>query len=92
MSCNSFAGINFPPGQSFVLHAVEEDNIPVQFLPPWYGPSFDLQRYLVPVPHVFEHESQGPQALHVQLTKINRNIIIQIYVFGGLNQKDTKDI
>ena len=77
MSCNYFAGNNCTPGQLFVLHVVEEDDSPEHSLPWWYGPSFDLERYLVPVPHDFEHESQGPQALHVQLTKIHRDIIIQ---------------
>ena len=31
---------------------------------------------MVPVPHDFEHEPQDPQALHVQSTRIDWNIII----------------
>ena len=76
MSCNLFAGNICSPGQSFVLHGVKVDEFPGQSLPPWYGPSFDLDRYLVPEPHDFEHELQYPQALHAQSTKINRNTII----------------
>ena len=43
------------PGQSSVLHEVEEEDDPEQSVPPFSGPSFDLVRVMVPEPHDLEH-------------------------------------
>ena len=43
------------PGQSSVLHEVEEEDDPEHSVPPFFGPTFDLVRVLVPEPHDLEH-------------------------------------
>ena len=43
-----------------MLHDCEELEDPEQD-PPLYGPYFDLDRYLVPEPHVFEQDPHDPQ-------------------------------
>ena len=54
------------PGQLSVLHRVDSDGDPVQTFPPWNGPFSDLERVMVPEPHVFVQELQDPQGFHVQ--------------------------
>ena len=57
------------PGQLFVLHEVDEDEDPEHSLPPRIGPFLDLERVMVPEPHVFEQDPHGPQFVQVQSTE-----------------------
>ena len=59
------------PGQLLVLHEVDSDNDPVQSLPPWKGPFLDLERVLLPEPHVFVQSLQATQEFQVQSTENN---------------------
>ena len=59
------------PGQILVLHEADSDDNPVHGFPPWNGPFVDLERVILPEPHVFEHVLQELQVLHVQLTENN---------------------
>ena len=57
------------PGQLLVLHEVDSDNDPVQSLPPWKGPFLDLERVLLPEPHVFVQSLQAAQEFQLQSTE-----------------------
>ena len=81
LAITSVGTISHLPGQSSVLHEVEEEDDPEQSAPPFIGPTFDLVWVLVPEPHDLEHELQVPHGVHVHGTEINSNISV-----GLLNQ------
>ena len=54
---------SFLPGQLFVRHSAMLVDEPEHRLPPQNGPYFDLERVLVPEPHVFEQDPHELQLL-----------------------------
>ena len=77
------------PGQLLVLHEVDSDNDPVQSLPPWKGPFLDLERVLLPEPHVFVQSLQAAQEFQVQSTE-NQSKIPDKYKQEGNGPIDSR--
>ena len=63
--------MTYLPGQILVLHEADSDGNPIHAFPPWNGPFVDLERVILPEPHVFEQVLQELQVLHVQSTENN---------------------
>ena len=51
------------------MHEAEDDEDPEQSVPPGYGPFLDLERVMVPEPHVFEQDPHDAQLFQVQCTE-----------------------
>lgn len=64
------------PGHEAVTHILSSISSPVQFMPPYKGPTHVLFRHCVPFAHVTEQIDQSAQAVHTPSTI---NIIVVFY-------------
>lgn len=60
------------PGHDAATHIFSCVSSPVQFMPPYSGPTQVLFRHWVPFAHVTEHSDQSAQAVHTPSTRKQR--------------------